>query len=306
MSSATSTSCYPKRTRHSTDTTTTTNTGPYNKNFQQNLIDGGVYPAGYEFPDGRFPPRPADWDETNQRLTQRRPSLSPSRFSDDDFRNFIRADIKARKEKQVTTSVIPIIEGVAREVRCVSEGIPFTNLEPLTNFTLASGNPDIYDGARPEQLNRLVRDELSRQIIPTTQGDLPLAPNFFLEVKGPEGTPVVAQRQACYYGALGARGIHSLQSYGQEKSSYDNNAHTITCTYDNGLLIMYTIHPTQATGSAIRPEYSMHVLKGWYVRSDRETFRAAATYYRNGRDWAKEQRDEAIKQANRRAAECHA
>jgi hypothetical protein len=35
-----------------------------------------------------------------------------------------------------------------------------------------------------------------------------------------------------------------------------------------------------------------------------ETFRQGATYYRNARDWAKEQRDEAIRRANERAGEC--
>jgi hypothetical protein len=32
-------------------------------------------------------------------------------------------------------------------------------------------------------------------------------------------------RQACYDGALGARGIHSLQSFGTSKPVYDNNAY---------------------------------------------------------------------------------
>ncbi|EGC47008.1 conserved hypothetical protein [Histoplasma capsulatum var. duboisii H88] len=32
-----------------------TSTTPYNRNFQQNLIDHGVYPDGYEYPDGRIP-----------------------------------------------------------------------------------------------------------------------------------------------------------------------------------------------------------------------------------------------------------
>lgn len=35
------------------NTTTTKSTGPYNRNFQQNLIDGGFYPDGYGYPDGR-------------------------------------------------------------------------------------------------------------------------------------------------------------------------------------------------------------------------------------------------------------
>jgi hypothetical protein len=59
-----------------------------------------------------------------------------------------------------------------------------------------------------------VRDALSRHIIPLTQDDLPIVPNFFLEVKGPDGSVAVARRQACYDGALGARGMHELQAYG--------------------------------------------------------------------------------------------
>jgi hypothetical protein len=46
-----------------------------------------------------------------------------------------------------------------------------------------------------------------------TQHDLPIAPNFFLAAKGPDGSAAVAKRQACYDGALGERGMHSLQSY---------------------------------------------------------------------------------------------
>jgi hypothetical protein len=37
-----------------------------------------------------------------------------------------------------------------------------------------------------------------------------------------------------------------------------------------------------------------------------ETFRQGATYYRNARDWTKEQRDEAIRLANERAGESQA
>jgi hypothetical protein len=176
------------------NTTTTKSTSPYNRNFQQNLIDGGVYPDGYEYPDGRVPPQPGNWEETNRRLAQRRPSLCPSRFLDEDFRNFKRADVHASKEKQVTASVIPIIEGDIRDAKCISGGIPFTNLEHLTDGTLVPGNPDIYYGARPEQLNRRVRDELSGHIIPSTQDDLPIISNFFLAVKGPDGSAAVAKR----------------------------------------------------------------------------------------------------------------
>jgi hypothetical protein len=46
----------------------------------------------------------------------------------------------------------------------------------------------------PEQLDRRVRDELSGYIIPSTQEDIPIVPNFFLAVKGPDGSAAVAKR----------------------------------------------------------------------------------------------------------------
>lgn len=112
-----------------------------------------------------MPEPPANWEEIKRRLIQPRPSLSPSKFPDEEFKKFKRADAHASKEKQVTTLVIPIIEGDIGDTKCVSGGIPFTNLDHLTDGTLVPGNLDIYYGARPEQLDRRVRDELSGYII---------------------------------------------------------------------------------------------------------------------------------------------
>ena len=311
MSSTRSSSRVPKRKSTSTPSTkpstnTSRSTGPYNRNFQQNLIDGGVYPHAYRYPDGRVSAKPNNCEEINRRLSQPRPSLSPSKFPDEAHEKLVQADADAVKEKQVTTSVIPFIEGDIGDAKCVSGGIPFTNLDPLTDGTLLPGNPDIYYGARPEQLDRRVRDELSGHIIPSTQDDLPVAPNFFLAAKGPDGSAAVAKRQACYDGALGARGMDSLRSYGQENSSRDTNAYTISSIYHDGTLKMYTSHPAQLISPGSRPEYSMHQLNTWGMTGNIETFRQGATYYRNGRDWAKEQRDETIRRANERVDEYHA
>ena len=308
MSSTRSNSRVPKRSSTSTSNTkpstnTTRSTGPYNRNFQQNLIDGGVYPEGYEYPDGRVPPQPDNWEEVNRRLLQPRPSLSPSRFSDEEFRKFKRANAHASKEKQVATSVIPIIEGYIEDAKCVSEEIPFTNLDHLTDGTLVSGNPDIYYGARPEQLDRRVRNELSGHIIPSTLNDLLIAPNFFLAAKGSDGSSAVTGRQASYDGALGARGMHSLQSYGQEKSIFDKNAFTITSIYHDGQLKMYTSHSSQSASPGDQREYFTNQLNTWGMTGNIETFRQGATAYRNARDWAKEQREEAIRRVNKRAGE---
>ncbi len=198
-------------------------------------------------------------------------------------------------------SVIPIIEGEVKDAKCVSGGIPFTNLAHLTDGTLVPGNPDRYYGARPEQLNRKVRTELSGYIIPSTQNDLPAAPNFFVAGKGPDGSIAVAGRQASYDGALGARGIQSLRSYGQGEPAYDNNAYTITTLYHGGTLKMYTSHPAQPSSSGSRPEYFVTQLGAFAMTNNTETFRDGAKAFRNARDWAKEQRDEAIRQANEKA-----
>ncbi|KMP10245.1 hypothetical protein CIRG_09926 [Coccidioides immitis RMSCC 2394] len=127
-----------------------------------------------------------------------------------------------------------------------------------------------------------------------------MAPNFFLEAKGPDGSLAVAVRQACYNGALGARGIHSLQTYWQDEPIDDNNAYTLTSTYHGGQLKLYTTHINKPGYTDGRSEYIMTQLKGWSMTSDLETFRLGASAYRNARDWAKEKRDQFIQVANER------
>jgi hypothetical protein len=215
---------------------------------------------------------------------------------------FVRADAHAFKEKQITESVISKIEGDNGDTRCVAGGIPFRNLEHLTDGTLVSGNPDRYYGARPEQLDRRIRTDLEKQIMPSRQQDLPIAPNFFLAAKGPDGSASVAKRQACYDGALGARGMHSLREYGRDEPEFDNNAYTISSIYHDGTLKMFTSHPSRSD-AASRTEYYMTQLRSFSMTDNPDTFREGATWYRNGRDWAKEQRDDAIKRATEKAAQ---
>ncbi|EQL31109.1 hypothetical protein BDFG_06499 [Blastomyces dermatitidis ATCC 26199] len=284
-------------------TTRTSSTSAFSRNFQQHLIDHGVYPHGYEYPDGQRPEKPRNLQEINERLAQPRASLSPSGFSEEAFENFARADAHASKEKPVISSVIPIIDGDIGDHKCVGGDYPFGNLSPLTNGTLASGKPDHFYGARPEQLNHQIREDLSRHIVPSTQDDLPMVPNFFLEAKGPDGSLSVATRQACYDGALGARGMHSLQFYQQDGPTYDRNAYTLTSIYHGGTLKLYTTHIGKPKIPDRHPEYFMTQLRSYSLTDTSETFRQGACAYRNARDWAKEKRDEFIGMANKRLSE---
>lgn len=271
----------------------------YDRNFEQNLIDHGIYPDGFN-PDGQRLALPNNWDEINKCLTQRRPSLSPSRFSDEDFWDFRQANKDAWIESQVTESVLPTIESTCGDSKCAAGGYIFGNLAHLTDGTIAKAKPDRFYGARPFQLDRQIRQELNHLVIPSTQCDRPIAPNFFLEAKSRDGSTSVAERQVCYDGALGARAIHALQSYQQEKPAYNNNAYTITATYCNGTLILYSTHLVEPSGPGCRPKYILTQLKGFMMTSDAESFRQGASAYRNARDWTKKKRDESIRAANKR------
>lgn len=290
----------PPSTDPTTKTTKTKSTGVYDRDFQQHLVDNAVYPDAYEYPDASVAAEPNNYEGFRQIFAQPRQSLSPSQFSDGDFRKLKRAIAHAAKEKQVSESVIPTIEGNIKDIRCRSGGIPFTNLNPLTDGTLKPGNPDVYYGARPEQLTRKICGELGGRIIPSTQHDLPIAPNFFLAVKGRDGSLAVAERQACYDGALGARAMHSLQSYGQEEPVYDK-ASTITSIYHGGTLQMYSSHVARPRNPSGRPEYHMTQLDSFAIIGNRNACVAGLQAYRNGRDWTEKQRNEAIRQANERA-----
>jgi len=110
-----------------------------------------------------------------------------------------------------------MMQGTIQDERCVKGDVLFNNMANLTTGKISKAKRDVYYGARPEQTHRDVPDRLNSHVVPSTNDNLPVAPNFFVEVKAPDGPSAVAARQACYDGALGARGMHSLRTYGQEE-----------------------------------------------------------------------------------------
>jgi hypothetical protein len=176
----------------------------------------------------------------------------------------------------------------------------FSNLEPLTNSALSAAKPDVYFGARPGDLDRRIRDELAGHIIPSAMENKPMAPNFFLEAKGPRGEPFVAVLQARNDGAFGARAMHTLQNYGEEQPDFDGNAYAFSCTYFFGVLRLYAHHVTKPSPPGRRPEYHMTALRGFDMMDSRESFLEGATAFRNIRDLARSHRDGFIQAANAR------
>ena len=265
--------------------------------FEQALIDARIYPYAYEYSDDDETPIPDDTEEILERLRQPRPSLSPSRFTTTDFRNFDRANERADSEDAVRSNVFPIIRG--RSAIPSGQNKRFNHVKALASY-ISEAQPDYYDGSRPAQLDRRVRSDLKQYIIPCSQTHRPLLPNHFTELKGPEGSNAEMKRQIIQDLGNGARGMLAIQSYGQDGYKYDNKAYTFGWTYNSGTgtLQLYAMHPTQPADPSERPQYHTTRLGSYAMTNDIHAFREGATRYRNSRDLAKEYRDAAIAQAN--------
>ena len=276
-------------------TTKTKKSTPYDRNFDLHLTDHRVHPV--------YSSQEPDLEEIMAAAALPRPSLSPSDFSDGAFKTFRESNARAKDEDDVLANVIPTILGPYQATHASARNTVFGNLEKLTDGTIVPAKPDIYYGAYLEELSRSVRDELGHHIIPSTMQDKPIAPNFFVEVKGPDGGSGVATRQARYDGALGSRTMHSLQNYGEEEPVYDGNAYTFSSVYHDGHLHLYAHHPTALTMPDRQPEYHMTPLMAFSMVNNRERFVEGTTAFRNIRDLAKRHRDSFIQVANTKASQ---
>ncbi|KAL8704528.1 MAG: hypothetical protein Q9201_002302 [Fulgogasparrea decipioides] len=288
-----------KTGRESGTSSSTRKTSAYDPPFEQHLIDHGVYPEGYS--DDADLEEPANIEDINRRLAQPRSSLSPSRFTREQFLDFKKKNREALTESKVMSMVFPIIAGTADIPS--QENLRFTNLKDVTDGSITKAQPDFYDGVRPTKLNKQIREELGPFIIPSTNTAAPCLPNFFMEGKGPKGPADVNKLQPTYDGAAGARGMHELRAYINPERPVDNNAYTITSTYHSrsGLLKLYTTHRTPSTNPNRDFDYRMTQLRGWDMTDNPDTFRHGAGALRNARDWAREKREELVTAANSKA-----
>lgn len=241
--------------------------------------------------------------EIQERLT--RPRLS-SHDLDKEFEEFRVAFYKARNEKQICEKVLPYVEGKDPDDIVRGADTLWNNFEALTDGALSLAKPDVFYGARPEQLHRDIRKRLSRLISPCTQEHISIVPNFVLEVKGRKGIPEVADLQMCYDGALCARSIRTLQLYTKKGQPHDGNAYTIASTFSGGTLQMYASHMTSSKDPKISAAYHLTLIMGWYMIGNPEGYLSAIDGYRNLREWAMEQRDKIIEAANETLADTSA
>ncbi|KAK3338037.1 hypothetical protein B0H65DRAFT_542475 [Neurospora tetraspora] len=280
-------------------------TSAYDDAFELHAIDNGIYPEGYEHPDGRRTPEPNNIDQLLLELAATRASLSPSQFPDSAFRDFKKKH-KTASESTVKYNIIPIIAGNTNIPN--KRDLHFTNIQSITGGLTVKAVPDFFDGARLGDVHPKIRNEgeegnLNKLIIPTKHTSAPVVPNFFLEIKAPKGGADVAQRQALHDGAIGSRAMHALMNYGKEEPAYDSNAYTYSSTYHagTGTLQLYAHHVTPPAVPRGRPEYHMTQVKAFAMTNDLNIFVQGATAFRNARDHAQRHRGSFIQAANARA-----
>ncbi|KAL8832269.1 MAG: hypothetical protein Q9191_000368 [Dirinaria sp. TL-2023a] len=264
----------------------------YDPNFEAHLNRFGI------FSEGQSKAKPSNIDDIKRRLTQRRPSLSPSRFCEEDFTRFQNINWEVPNENTATVKTFPVIAGSAEFE--TQFNVSFQNLEDLTDGTIKKAQPDFYDGIRPSEVNNKVLDALDSYINPSSKFGTPCMPNLFGEWKGPAGSHAVCKRQALYDGALGARAMRELRSYAGHEISKNEACYTLTATYNTSpaSVFIYAHHCTPSSDPAREYDYHMTRVGGWIMDNDYDGFRDGASALRNAREWAKEQRDELVAAAN--------
>lgn len=270
---------------------------PRDAAFKQALIDAKYYPHDHGCSNNNRP-LPNNLDEIHERLHERRPSLSQSRFTDDDFQHFKDLNESALTQAHAMSRIFPIIRG--REAVASGQGYLFGNMDPLAE-NISRAIPGYFNGSYPENVRGEVRADLKMYIVPSSNDSRPLLPNFFSEV----GTnPSMMERRITQVLGYGARSMYKIQSYRQGQSVFDGNAYTIGSTYsygkNAGILRLYTMHPTGPAGPNGEPKYWTNEIMTFAMTKDADAFRNGAAAFRNAQDWAKEQRDTFIELANER------
>lgn len=271
---------------------------PHHKDLERLLIDENIFPEGYHHPNVHPIPKPSNLDQILEDLSVERYDMRGD--STTEFKIFQQLNNSVSRST-IMRRVIPILEGCAGTDIMNDGDIELDNLAPLVDEDIeVILQPDYFDGVPFTAVDKQVRDALGGIIIPSTDIQVPAAPNFFLEVRRPSGNAVTTKLEACYYGACGARLMNAMQNYFSGGDlRYTDYAHCFSATYINGLLKIYA-HFTAAWDSAVgaSPEYHMVELKAFNMTSTYEDFIAGCDAFRNARDMAAKFRNCFIARAN--------
>lgn len=264
--------------------------------FAEHLIRYGISPEGWNSLQDMGGQKPRNFEGIGLMLRQEQPSLLTSSFSYEAYHRFEKTN-RVRTGRAVEDSLIFLLTGDT-DPECFARSIKFGFCKNLTDGKLPKACPDLFSGAVSYSLEQDVLDDLSRLIVPSTTKDCPIAPNFFLEVGSKDDSAEGLERTASYYGALGARGILSLQNWGKDEDSPDGNAYTFTSTLFDGTLCIYATYPRTSSGNIYSTEYRTTLLGSWVLTACLEDFQRGMIALHNIFALAETMREDLIAAAN--------
>ncbi|KFA67344.1 hypothetical protein S40285_10134 [Stachybotrys chlorohalonatus IBT 40285] len=226
----------------------TAKANPYNSAYDVRLMDHKMHPL--------YSPQWPDLEDVMATIEVEEATLNLSLFSgfsDATFKTFRDNAYGAGNEAAVFAHLLPII--IPNNPHAYD--ILFNNLEHMTDGTIVRPKLHLYYGSPPERLAQPAIKHMSSYLIPSTVQDRPLAPNFFVEIKGPKGVPGVTFRQAQHNGAVGARAMHMLQNYGVDRPVFDNCPYAFTAVLNMRILELFAHHVTAPTTKGGQPQYHM-------------------------------------------------
>ncbi|KAN0068373.1 hypothetical protein V8E54_013569 [Elaphomyces granulatus] len=271
---------------------------PYDKNFEQTLEDIGIHLG-----DRQLEPMPNNVEGMKVALGKQVSQTDEGLLNTlrlDRFRRIFAGGLNVNRMKAETFRILATLH-VPGDRPAV--GVDLDNFSGLQGNTLATARPDQYYGLykrhlKPEDLTDLgpIIASLNHEIVPSQDDNQPILPNLFVEFKvGNELMPTVSLRQVCHYGALGARAMQHLKSYGQPSLIFDNVASAFTVTICNGVLDIYTHHLTPASSNPDLPfECHMTHVERWDMKDNLTTLNAGVRAFRHVRVYAKTRRNKLI------------
>lgn len=267
--------------------------GTLDPNFGLHLTQYEIHEDDYHLT------QPNNWDELRSMVARPR-QISPSESYDAQYQAFRQAELESSDKLYVKKKIIPVIRGSSHFGS--EKGHSFQNMGDITNGSIVKAQPDFYDGVRFSALEKVMYEQLRPFIKPLVAATTPVVPNFFGVFRGRSTSDREVKLLARYSGAIGARGIHRLRSFGVEdkETVYDNNAYTISATYLSGTLTLYAHRPIAPSVPGGRDIYRMTRFFGSLLIDSPGEFRRGVEAFRKARKWACEKRKELVAAANAR------
>lgn len=268
--------------------------GTLDDNFGQHLTDYEIHA------EDSYLTKPNNWKELRSMVARPR-QIVPSESYDAQYKAFCQAKRENVDNRDVRKNITPLIRGSSPFYS--DGGHSFQNVSDITNGSIVKVKPDFYDGVHYSLLEKKVYTELRPFVRPLVAKTTPVVPNFFGVFRGRKPAASEVELIARYSGAIGARGIHKLRSFGVEDLAtvYDNKAYTISATYYEGLLTLYAHRLIAPSVPGGRDRYRMTRIRRFDLEDNPGAFRKGVEALQNAREWAKEKREKLVAAANARA-----